>query len=223
MVLLPPPCADIKTGWGMSVDSQNLTTYVAANPCPANTYGVANKTNGLINMPCKACTKNLVSTAASDSFDDCKNPGGFGYTSEGANQCPDNFWAAASLMQPCEPCSEGRITSYKPGTGSWQDSREKCRVPPGHGVYNRSSNDPWSPANPTAATPVRPCPIGFYSAGDTGADGTVTTNPACQACSADTSTPAPGSATCDGAWPPCPVLQRPPAVRHACQGPGMVA
>jgi hypothetical protein len=47
---------------------------------------VANETYGLINAPCKACTKNLRAPAGSTSFDDCKNRAGFGYTSEGANQ-----------------------------------------------------------------------------------------------------------------------------------------
>lgn len=51
-------------------------------------YGVANDTFGLINAPCKACSKNLHSPPGSTSYTACKNKAGFGYTSEGANQCP---------------------------------------------------------------------------------------------------------------------------------------
>jgi hypothetical protein len=76
----------IKAGWGITFDPANFALFKAIKPCPANTYGVANETFGLINAPCKACTKNLYSLAASTKFSDCLNPGGFGYTSEGANQ-----------------------------------------------------------------------------------------------------------------------------------------
>ena len=192
---------DIKAGWGMSINPQNLTTYIAFRPCPANTYGVAAKTYGLINALCKACTKNLASAPGSDGFGDCKNPAGFGYTSEGANQCPDDFWAAADAMRPCEPCAKGRVTDYEPGNGTLQDSVFKCRVLPGYGIYNTSSSDPWNPASPSANTPVKPCPIGFFSAGDTGAPGTNTSNPTCRACPVGQSTSTEGSSTCDGEAP----------------------
>jgi hypothetical protein len=76
----------ISSGWGITFDPNDFTKFRAIAPCPANTYGVANETFGLINAPCKACTKNLYSAAGSNKFSDCKNPGGFGYTSEGANQ-----------------------------------------------------------------------------------------------------------------------------------------
>jgi hypothetical protein len=76
----------ISAGWGITFDPANFTLFKAIKPCPANTYGVANETFGLINTPCKACTKNLYSAAASTKFSDCLNPGGFGDTSEGANQ-----------------------------------------------------------------------------------------------------------------------------------------
>jgi hypothetical protein len=76
----------IKAGWGITFDPTDFAKFKAIAPCPANTYGVANETFGLINAPCKACTKNLYSLAGSTKFSDCLNPGGFGYTSEGANQ-----------------------------------------------------------------------------------------------------------------------------------------
>ncbi|WIA19769.1 hypothetical protein OEZ85_005683 [Tetradesmus obliquus] len=100
----------IKAGWGITFDPSNFTKFKAIKPCPANTYGVANTTFGLINAPCKACTKNLYSNDTSTKFTDCKNPGGFGYTSEGANQCPDGFWAAKDSMAPsgavCQKCQD---------------------------------------------------------------------------------------------------------------------
>jgi hypothetical protein len=82
----PAAATDIKAGWGISFDPDNFALFKATKPCPADTYGVANETYGLINAPCKACTKNLRAPAGSTSFDDCKNRAGFGYTSEGANQ-----------------------------------------------------------------------------------------------------------------------------------------
>ncbi|WIA40047.1 hypothetical protein OEZ86_013466 [Tetradesmus obliquus] len=100
----------IKAGWGITFDPSDFTKFKAIKPCPANTYGVANTTFGLINAPCKACTKNLYSNDTSTKFTDCKNPGGFGYTSEGANQCPDGFWAAKDSMGPsgavCQECQD---------------------------------------------------------------------------------------------------------------------
>jgi hypothetical protein len=80
----------IKAGWGITFDPVDFTKFRAIVPCPANTYGVANTTFGLINAPCKACTKNLYSLEGSTKFTDCLNPGGFGYTSEGANQVSSN-------------------------------------------------------------------------------------------------------------------------------------
>ncbi|KAF8063858.1 hypothetical protein HT031_003715 [Scenedesmus sp. PABB004] len=185
----------IKAGWGITFDPADFTAFKAIKPCPANTYGVANTTFGLINAPCKACTKNLYSAAASTSFDDCKNPGGFGYTTEGANQCPDGFWAPAASMEPCEKCPEGRTTAYAPGNGTLQDSIDDCIVPAGSGVFSADASNPWDPTNPTSSTGVKPCPVGYFSAGDV--EGTATTNPKCQQCTSGASTTNVGAATCD--------------------------
>jgi hypothetical protein len=81
-----PAASDIKAGWGISFNPANFTSFRATAPCPADMYGVAAETFGLISAPCKACTKNLRSPPGSTSFADCKNRAGFGYTSEGANQ-----------------------------------------------------------------------------------------------------------------------------------------
>jgi hypothetical protein len=97
----------IKAGWGITFDPADFALFKAIKPCPANTYGVANDTFGLINAPCKACTKNLYSLAGSTKFNDCLNPGGFGYTSEGANQVRSltrltaAAAAASSVFQIC--------------------------------------------------------------------------------------------------------------------------
>jgi hypothetical protein len=202
MLLLYPVfyccCADIKSGWGITFDPQNFAAYVAIKPCPANTYGVAAKTNGLINAPCKACAKNLLSSAGSNAFEDCKNPGGFGYTTEGANQCPDNFYAEAESMKPCEPCPEGRVTDYVPGDGSKQDNINKCKVPAGSGVFDSAATDPWNPSSPTEATAAKPCPAGYTGAGDA-STAAITSNPMCAVCPTGQSTSAVGATTCDGA------------------------
>lgn len=44
----------INAGWGISFDPEDYTKFKAIKPCPANTYGVAGETFGLINAPCKA-------------------------------------------------------------------------------------------------------------------------------------------------------------------------
>uniref|UniRef100_A0A383VQR0 Tyrosine-protein kinase ephrin type A/B receptor-like domain-containing protein n=1 Tax=Tetradesmus obliquus TaxID=3088 RepID=A0A383VQR0_TETOB len=182
----------IKAGWGITFDPSDFTKFKAIKPCPANTYGVANTTYGLINAPCKACTKNLYSLEASTNFTACLNPGGFGYTSEGANQCPDGFWAAKDSMAPCEQCPEGRTTLYVPGNGTFQDAIEDCIVAPGSGVFNGSDTNPWSPTDPTNPnTPAKQCPIGFYTNNDT-----LATSNTCQACPNHGSTTAPGSTSC---------------------------
>jgi hypothetical protein len=95
----------INPGWGITFDPANFALFKAIAPCPANTYGVANETFGLINAPCKACTKNLYSLEGSRKFDDCKNRGGFGYTSEGANQVSKSTPTPASLKYCCSPAS----------------------------------------------------------------------------------------------------------------------
>jgi hypothetical protein len=92
----------INPGWGITFDPNDFTKFRAIAPCPANTYGVANETFGLINAPCKACTKNLYSLAGSRQFDDCKNRGGFGYTSEGANQVGSSNQLQL-ILQRCAP------------------------------------------------------------------------------------------------------------------------
>lgn len=179
----------------MSFDPVNMALYKAIRPCPANMYGVNNDTFGLFNAPCKACTKNMYSLPSSNAFSDCKNPGGFGYTSEGANQCPDGFWAAKDSMNPCEPCPEGRATYYQPGNGTYQDSLDDCIVPAGAGIYSSESSDPWSPT-PDNTLPAKPCPVGFYSTGEE--EGSTTSNPTCQPCADGASTVGTGSTTCDG-------------------------
>uniref|UniRef100_A0A383W8R7 Tyrosine-protein kinase ephrin type A/B receptor-like domain-containing protein n=1 Tax=Tetradesmus obliquus TaxID=3088 RepID=A0A383W8R7_TETOB len=182
----------ILAGWGITFDPSDFTKFRAIAPCPNNTYGVANTTYGLINAPCKACTKNLYSLEGSTNFTACLNPGGFGYTSEGANQCPDGFWAAKDSMAPCEQCPPGRTTLYQPGNGAFQDSIEDCIVPPGSGIYNGNDTNPWSPTDPTNPnTPAKECPIGFYSSNDT-----LATDNKCKACPDNGSTTAPGSTSC---------------------------
>lgn len=57
----------------------------------------------------------------------CRNPAGFGYTSEGGNQCPPDHYTAKDSMSPCEPCPAGRITAYEPGVGELQDSILDCK------------------------------------------------------------------------------------------------
>jgi hypothetical protein len=51
----------------------------------------------------QSCTKGLKSNPGSTSFSDCKNPAGFSYSSEGANQCPDNHYATKGKMVSREP------------------------------------------------------------------------------------------------------------------------
>ncbi|WIA13214.1 hypothetical protein OEZ85_006806 [Tetradesmus obliquus] len=181
----------IKAGWGMSFDPTDFAKFKATKPCPENTYGVANETFGLINAPCKACTKNLKSPPGSTSFAACKNRAGFGYTSEGANQCPDGFWAAQDEMSPCEQCPPCRTTDYEPGNGSKQASIRHCKVQPGCGADTTSPS-----SNSTDVAPADKCPIGFYGPGDVPTANT-TANPGCLRCPAGQSTSAPGSAACD--------------------------
>eukprot|EP00878_Enallax_costatus_P026846 GHUV01028850.1.p1 GENE.GHUV01028850.1~~GHUV01028850.1.p1 ORF type:complete len:672 (+),score=69.23 GHUV01028850.1:1615-3630(+) len=186
----------IKAGWGVTIDLTDFTKFRAITPCPNNTFGVAADTFGLVSAPCKACSKNLKSASGSKSFRDCLNPDGFGYTSEGANQCPDSFWATAGSMAPCEPCPDGRYTSYVPRDGSWQSSIASCKIRRGYGIYSASAADPWNPEVLAASMNAHPCPIGFASAGDS--DGLLLTeNPVCKSCMNGTSSSDVGSATCD--------------------------
>ncbi|KAF8063860.1 hypothetical protein HT031_003717 [Scenedesmus sp. PABB004] len=186
----------IKAGWGITFDPADFSKLRAVIPCPANTYGVAGDTFGLYLMPCKSCTKNLKSAPGSSSAADCKNPAGFGYTSEGANQCPDGFWAAAASMDPCEPCPEGRYTDYFPGDGQYQSSIDSCKVPKGYGVFNGLADDPWAPEAPSASMGVRQCPDGFSSPGDQELGGN-TSNPVCTRCAAGSATSGPGAESCN--------------------------
>lgn len=190
--------ADIKAGWGITFETDQFNKFRAIIPCPANTYGVANKTYGLINAPCKACTKNLYSPANSTSFQACKNPVGFGYTSEGANQCPDGFWAAKDSMLPCEQCPPGRTTQYIIGNGSAQASVNDCIVKDGNGVYDPEAEDPWNPTNTSSNTTAAPCPVGTYFEGEV--LGSQTTNPKCKQCAAGQSTASTGSSSCNGEY-----------------------
>jgi hypothetical protein len=172
-----------------------VNTFRAIIPCPANTYGVANTTYGLVNAPCKACTKNLYAPANSTSFQACKNPAGFGYTSEGANQCPDGFWATKDSMQPCEQCPPGRTTGYIIGNGTLQSSINDCKVKDGYGVYDPTADDPFNPTNATSNTTAAPCPVGYYFAGEGDSQ---TTNPKCLQCTGGQSTASTGSTNCNG-------------------------
>lgn len=186
----------IEAGWGITFDPEDFTKFRAIAPCPANTYGVANTTYGLINAPCKACTKNTFSAEGSTSFKDCKNLAGFGYTSEGANQCPPGWWAAASSMEPCVQCPFCRTTSYTPGNGSLQASEAHCLVAPGCGVGFGNDPSEWDNLDGTNGTAGK-CPIGSYSTSTSDA-GPTTANPTCTLCANGTSTSQPGATECDG-------------------------
>jgi hypothetical protein len=195
LVPATPSSCYILAGWGITFVPEEVNKFRAIIPCPANTYGVANQTFGLVNAPCKACTKNLYSPANSTSFQDCKNPAGFGYTSEGANQCPDGFWAAKDSMQPCEQCPEGRTTAYIIGNGSVQASVNDCIVKDGYGVYDPTADDPFNPTNSSSNSTAAACPIGYFYEGEV--KGAPTTNPKCIACSAGQSTAGVGSTICN--------------------------
>ena len=200
-VAASPQSCYIEAGWGITFDPNDFKSFRAIAPCPANTYGVANRTYGLINAPCKACSKNLYAPAGSTDYTACKNPAGFGYNSEGANQCADGFYSPAQQMQPCIQCPPCRTTPpYVPGDGSLQNSVENCLVIPGCGVHRPNDTNPWDPEDPTSDDPAKKCPIGMYT---TAADdaGNTTTNPVCKTCPAGQSTAAEGSTSCDGELP----------------------
>lgn len=91
----------IEAGWGMTFDPTDFTKFVAIAPCPANTYGVAATTYGLQMAPCKSCSKNLGAPAGSTSFKDCTNRAGFGYASEGSNQCELQESSCMLCWRPC--------------------------------------------------------------------------------------------------------------------------
>ena len=185
----------IEAGWGITFDPEDFTKFRAIAPCPNNTYGVANTTFGLINAPCKACTKNTFSAAGSTSFQDCKNRAGFGYTSEGANQCPPGWWAGAASMEPCVQCPSCRTTSYTPGDGALQASEAHCLVAPGCGVGSDLPPSEWQ--NGTVDGPAGKCPIGSYSTSTSDA-GPLTANTTCTVCELGTSTSQTGATECDG-------------------------
>jgi hypothetical protein len=160
--------------------------------------GVATITYGLINAPCKPCGKNLYSPAASTNYTECKNPAGFGYNSEGANQCSDGFYSPAEAMQPCIQCPPCRTTPpYVPGDGTNQASVDNCLIIPGCGVFQPNATSPFNATNVTSSDPGAKCPIGFYT--DASMEpGNTTSNPKCQPCPAGQSTPLEGSTSCSG-------------------------
>lgn len=188
----------ILAGWGLTVDPVDFNIMKASVPCPPNTYGAVNDTAGLGAAPCKACPKNTFSFEGSTNYSECYNKAGFGYTSEGANQCPDGFYASEASMEPCMQCPPGRTTWYEPGNGFYQQSIDDCKVPPGYGLFSAEAADPWNPdpASVTAELRAEKCPVGFISTGDS-EPGAWSANPTCQACPAGQSTAAIGSTSCD--------------------------
>lgn len=165
--------------------------------CVACTAGVAEVTFGLFNAPCKACTKNTYSPMGSTSYHECVNPVGFGYTSEGANQCPPDFYAAAEVMLPCTQCPPGRFTEYEPGNGTLQASVTDCKIPSGWGVFTANAEEPYNPTDVSSNMTANRCPTGWYSAGDA-PPGAPTVDPRCQRCPAAQSTSADEASKCDG-------------------------
>ncbi|KAF8062093.1 hypothetical protein HT031_004353 [Scenedesmus sp. PABB004] len=191
----------ILPGWGMGLDTSlfangTYNAYMAIKPCPANMYGAVTTVYGLGAAPCKPCPSNLLSAPGSAGFNDCKNPKGYSYTSEGANQCPDNSYAPKGRMGPCQLCPDGRVTAYVPGNGTFQASVRDCKVPPGYGVFSNDAAQPWAPANADASMPAVACPAGLYQPGDSDA-GQPSRNPTCLPCPRGQWSSAAGSAACD--------------------------
>ncbi|KAF8063058.1 Heat shock 22 kDa protein [Scenedesmus sp. PABB004] len=185
----------IEQGWGLNFDPEDFSAFKAVQ-CAANSYGVAQRVYGLYASPCKACTKNTRSPLGAANYNECTNPVGFGYTSEGANQCPDGFYNAAESMDPCTPCPPGRTTDYIPGDGTPQASIHDCKAPAGNGVFDANADNPWAPPQPSASMGVKPCPVGYRAVPDT-PSGVATNNPLCLRCPAGTSTSGPGAVVCD--------------------------
>eukprot|EP00878_Enallax_costatus_P039056 GHUV01044574.1.p1 GENE.GHUV01044574.1~~GHUV01044574.1.p1 ORF type:complete len:745 (+),score=130.50 GHUV01044574.1:1229-3463(+) len=179
----------IEPGMGITVTGQvdNTTSLMAfrAEVCANNSYGVENRTYGLISAPCKPCQRNLITLGpGASNMSQCVNPDGYGYDTTGGTPCPQGYYASAGSLLPCTPCPPGRTTLANPAN---QVSITDCLVDTGKGVFDGdwvpdSTLTPAQQANLTAL----PCPIGYYGAGGA-------LNGTCQLCPDNKSTQQEGS------------------------------
>lgn len=71
----------MEAGWGMSVtgmvDSATNLMQFNAVLCANNSYGVSERTYGLVSAPCKPCQRNLVTVGpGATNWTQCVNPNG---------------------------------------------------------------------------------------------------------------------------------------------------
>lgn len=139
----------------------------------------------------------------SSSADDCINPAGFGYSSEGASRCPVGFYSEYGSRKPCKKCPEGRTTMDMP---LMQQKPTHCFVLPGFGVAltNKSNANATEvfgvdtssmTIDQAASLAVLQCPVGWYGSGGD-------LDSSCVPCPCGTTTQASGSdniTDCNGA------------------------
>ena len=162
--------------------------------CPADTYGRANNTFGLVEVSCDKCLEHTSTrnATASTSGDACVTNAGYGYNDGEVDQCEFGTWAAGGDVSACDECGEhynttadGSVPTTTAVAGA--SAAGQCAIAAG-----------WTYADlADAAKGLAPCVRGTYKA--------LIGNASCTTCPAGTTTTITMAATarsdCDSCRP----------------------
>jgi hypothetical protein len=176
---------------------------LTAAPCPADTFGVDDKTWGLVDAPCSECLEHTGTRGATGVTlgAACVTYPGYGYYTGAALECAFGTWAAGGDRSACTSCGLHYNTTDGQRAITGADGPDHCAAAAG-----------WTP---DGAGGLKPCPKGAYKDALGPApcspcpSGTTTTGTSaaaevgkCDACRAGFGLP-PGAARIDPAAPAC--------------------
>ena len=135
-----------------------------ADPCPANTYGRAQNTYGIVEVECTKCPEHTyANTTGHTSIDDCLTVRGYGYEDGAVNQCDFGTYSVGGDVSACTACAPGYNTSFASGQieaegvgGATMGAYLASQCVVGAGVFYTNGNN--------ANGGLSPCPRNTYNA-----------------------------------------------------------
>ncbi|KAI8467373.1 MAG: hypothetical protein J3K34DRAFT_523771 [Monoraphidium minutum] len=133
---------------------RDVTGALEGAACPADTYGRANHTYGLVDVECTKCLEHTSTTGeGSTAAAECLTVAGYGYEDGQVLQCDYGYWSAGGTQNPCTYCGALYNTTADGATDAaagrlGADSADDCK--PDFGFTNDT------------AAGLKPCIRGTY-------------------------------------------------------------
>jgi len=183
-----------------------------AFPCPPDTYGSPDVTQGLVRQDCIGCIDRMTTFNVTGSTSEaaCLTRPGMGYYQNAVRLCLDGEWSAGGSRKPCSSCGNGYTTAEVGSTSAAACLLAEGWTPDGVGGAKPCARGMYKDAlGPSACTA---CPSGTSTVdygstwlGDCGickagygADAIDATAPSCELCAPGTYSAGGGMQACLG-------------------------